>query len=294
MDGSGDTLSNLWKLLSGAGQAAQQPQQPVPAGRLGMVPASATSQTPAPAPAIGGGLGDILSSPLAQGALSAYFGYLGRPRGLFTNRWQGLGQAGLAGLQGFEQAREQQLKLPQQQAELMAAQRKIAPVSADTLKALQGWRASLKSDPKTTPQELALADTLESQARGGKLTEDEARDTLMKWDQQKRDAEVARAQMGEQMMGWMAPILAQYGMTPGASTAGTAPAGAPPTGGAAPAPGRYPHYTTAPDFATVGAAEFTLSRPGKGDTYARYLTDEKTGKTSLYIVEGGTWRPMTP
>jgi hypothetical protein len=95
-------LQDLYNWLSGS-QPAMGPQS----GQTGTAPPT--------------GLPGLLATPAAQGILGAYFNYLARPRGIGTSRLQGVGLAGEGGLQAYEAAQSQQMRLPLQQAQLQEA-----------------------------------------------------------------------------------------------------------------------------------------------------------------------------
>lgn len=109
-------------------------------------PTSPGVTAPQVAPGQHYGVMDVLASPGAEGILSSYFSLLAQPR---AGGWaRGLGAAGLSGLQGFEQAREQQLKLPLEQAQLgeALAKTKLTGAQATEEEAKSKWLSGLPSD----------------------------------------------------------------------------------------------------------------------------------------------------
>ena len=76
------------------------------------------------------GAGDIIGSPLLQGALQGYFGYLAGGRG--ESPLQRLGTGGLMGLQGYAQGRANQLAAPLRAAELKKTQAEAAKTGMET------------------------------------------------------------------------------------------------------------------------------------------------------------------
>jgi hypothetical protein len=122
-----------------AGAAAPDPS-------AGPMPTTQAYQQPS-------GLMGALSNPLIQGALSAYLGAVGSPKG------EGLGhalmQGGLTGLGAFNQAQQQQMELPLKQAQLQQAQlqsralgMQLRPLTKDEVSGLDDWVNSLPKDPK--------------------------------------------------------------------------------------------------------------------------------------------------
>ena len=129
-------MADLSQLLPEIGKLlglTPQPAQPAIAGPpspAAQPPAAGAPGGPAPAPTAGGGLVGLLSNPIAETALQGYLGYLAAPRG--GPRWQRIGEGGLAGLRGFQQAEAQQLAIPQAQATLQKTQAEAKKTVAET------------------------------------------------------------------------------------------------------------------------------------------------------------------
>lgn len=86
----------LTSLVGGGQQQAPQAQAPAPSAQQG-------------------GLAGLLSNPLTQGALAAYFGGVGARKGDWG---EAISRGGLSGLSAFDNARQNQLKIPLQQAQI--------------------------------------------------------------------------------------------------------------------------------------------------------------------------------
>lgn len=252
-------LEDFFRALVG-GSSAQTPQQP---------PVAGMPQQPS-------GLTGVISNPLVQGALGAYLSGISQPR--YKGWGNAIGQGGLGGLNAFNQAELQQTQLPMQQAQTEQAQlqtqalkRQLQPLPPDVKANLDELTTSAGD-----PQEKAYFKLLGAQAQQGLITPEELNKSLESWNEQKRMADLMRAQAAQTSAGYVAQLMGGMGFAP------------PPAAGAAPAAGTPPPATAASSMGGVPAGTvFQTNVAGKSVTA---VTDPGTGET--FYLEGGKWQPL--
>lgn len=278
-----------------------QPQTAAPAPAAGATP-------PATAPSSPGGITGVLDNPLTQGALGAYLGYLATPR-LYGGHGRALGIAGLQGLQGYEQARQQELAIPLQQAQLQEAQtqatlgqRALQPLPREAVQGLQQWRAKLAAQgPQADPSEVAYASSLESMARGGLISSDDLLKAMSSFDEQKRMYELAHAREAAATAAvypYATQILQQQARGGGGPSVGlnlpggmTVSPSAPPSGpsSTSPAPTSTAAAGGAPaDIPFNATSVSTGDIPGVGKVTAYYNPDDG----GWYYKGASGWQPI--
>lgn len=117
--GWGDAIAKFF------GSLAQPQQQAMP--QAATQQSSSPMMPPMQQPS---GVAGFLSNPLTQGALSSYLNYIGSPKVL--GRGNALRNAGLGGLNAFNEAEFQQQQAPYRQAQLQAMQARIPQYQAQS------------------------------------------------------------------------------------------------------------------------------------------------------------------
>jgi hypothetical protein len=240
------------------------------------------------------GLMGALNNPGVQGLLATYLGAVGSPRS------EGLGGAishgGLAGLQQYSQAQQQQQMLPYMQAELQTKQlqakqlgMELKPLTKDQAQGFTDWKNQIAAQRDSTdpsvramydPQELAYATLLESQVRGGQITGDQALKAMSAF----KESAVMQQMINLQKVQMGGNILSRF--APGAAGTTGQPAGAPP---AAAAPASQFKVPAEAQQLKPGVAQM-MNVPGLGMTNVK--TDD--GKTFFAIGGDGKWVPLQP
>lgn len=217
-------------------QPTQAPNADVAAG-LG-TQAAAAQQMPQQS-----GLMGTLNNPLVQMLLGTYAGAVGSPAK------EGLGGAIKGGITGglgmLNQAQEQQMKLPLQQAQLQEAQMKtkqlgmqLRPLTKDEVQSITDWKNALQArvgtkDPPD-PYEISYVNQLESQARGGQITSQQLLASMEKFHESNliqamlKNRQFAQSTEMQRNLGLLPPDNQGQGQPPAGQPGGQPPAAKPP------------------------------------------------------------------
>jgi hypothetical protein len=255
----------------------------------------------AQAPGLLDKIGNAFGNPLLQAAITAYLGGISTPRAEGVGR--AIGQGGLEGLQAFNQARELQQTIPQQQArtQLLQSQAQTAPLQRQLLerqvgtgalqqKQLAAQLAPISADEinklnfaisvAPTQQEKAYYGFLKTEYQNRRMSADELAQRL---DPHMAALMNAQAKMYGNMLGYN--YLTGQPLTPPPGIGGApSPTGAPsmaPAGGGAGGAGADPSWATA-----------------EGDSAAGLLAKDATDCNWYHVnpdgSKGAAWSPGGP